>query len=853
MKSCLLVTLLFWSCAVFGQAECGFNHALNYLESRGIDWENEWQKSLLEFNSFEDDQTFERRKDVIVIPVHVIIVHKTGQAIGQGSNHSIEKIQSQIDVLNEDFQALNADYSSIPSIFQSASGNPDIEFCLAAVDPQGNISNGITRYAYDDFITATSQIESEIKPNTIWNSSQYLNIWSVQLPGTLLGYAYLPGTAPANIDGVTISEANFGRDFGAVPPYNKGRTCTHEVGHYLGLLHPWGTCPTSQSCCGQDDGISDTPNQEGPTGGCPNQEVESCGSVDMTFNYMNYVHDLCMYTFSNEQSTRMRTTLETIRSGLAERANNVCTFQLKADFELVGNEICASTNLAVNNTSKGDPNLTITYEWEFPGGEPETFSGKNPPSIKYDNPGAYELKLTVNDGVDQSNKKKSINVIDCTNLGVDTIDNLNGAELVLISNTAQPPADGGYVAGHNGFTDIAKAEYFDESKYGDNEFLVGAEYFFAVANADDESTKLECVVWNDEGSNGSPGDALATTEIIISEIPTDRPTYVEFDGPLPINGPFYVGFRLDYSNNTEIAIATNNDGETNPTTAWEQWSSDNLWYPFNDYTNSNTTWEIDIALAIRAHVGSIVATSKPVAGFEALDTDICAGGGLRFKDESINLPMEWIWVVESEDTIYKQNPILKFNSPGEKDVTLIVGNNIGYDTLFFDDLVTVYDAPETPSIDASGDTLFLERPIRDVTYQWYRNGQPIFDANGVEYIAIENGLYELRLIDINGCRSTSNQIEIDQNTGILNRKLQLNIDLLPVPVTKILEYRLGATTVSYTDFKLNILDYVGRSVYREEEVSQRSSLNLEFLAPGIYVFSIADKRQIVGTKTFIKE
>ena len=89
-------------------------------------------------------------------------------------------------------------------------------------------------------------------------------------------------------------------------PYNKGRTATHEIGHWLNLRHIWG-----DATCGNDQ-VSDTPTHNGYNGGCPaypHYSTCSGSPVEMTMNYMDYTDDACMYMFSTGQAARMQAAL----------------------------------------------------------------------------------------------------------------------------------------------------------------------------------------------------------------------------------------------------------------------------------------------------------------------------------------------------------------------------------------------------------------------------------------------------------------------------------------------------------------------------------------------------------------
>jgi len=250
------------------------------------------------------------RGTVYRIPVVVHIVHN-GENVGTGTNISVAQITSQIAVLNKNYRLKNTDSLAASHAFHPAVADCEIEFCLATLDPLGNLTSGIDRYNGGQSSYDYPELESNIKPNTIWDHERYLNIWVCKLGGTassLLGYATPPGTATDN-DGVVIGTTNFGSSGNVASPYNKGRTATHEIGHFLNLMHIWGDDGTA--CTGSDQ-VSDTPNQAGENFGCPSFPHVSCSNGangDMFMNYMDYTDDACMKMFTTGQKNRMRATL----------------------------------------------------------------------------------------------------------------------------------------------------------------------------------------------------------------------------------------------------------------------------------------------------------------------------------------------------------------------------------------------------------------------------------------------------------------------------------------------------------------------------------------------------------------
>lgn len=240
----------------------------------------------------------------ITIPVVVHVIH-SGEAIGTGRNISANQIYSQISVLNKDFRRLNTDISQIPPAFLGWSADPGIEFCLAQQDEFGNPTNGIVRYYTTNTQITKNDMETSIKPATIWDRDYYLNIWTVDFgTSNTLGYAQFPGGV-ANIDGVVIRHTAFGNIGSVQAPYNLGRTATHEVGHWLDLRHIWG----DDTGCSGTDNVSDTPNQELKSSGTPTYPfLDNCSPNYpgiMFYNYMDYSDDVTTSMFTYGQFARM--------------------------------------------------------------------------------------------------------------------------------------------------------------------------------------------------------------------------------------------------------------------------------------------------------------------------------------------------------------------------------------------------------------------------------------------------------------------------------------------------------------------------------------------------------------------
>lgn len=219
---------------------------------------------------------------VINIPVYVHIVYPNAFAISDG------QVNSQINVLNQDFGKTNSDIGQVPSEFTSFAADSQISFSLA----------DIFRYNDNRDSWGTSNaVKTTYPPVT---PATHLNIWVCNIGGGILGYAQFPGGNLAT-DGIVVGPEFFGTEGMATAPFNLGRTATHEVGHYLNLRHIWG-----DGRCNRDDFVDDTPRSDRPNYSCPNYPTVHCRSTDMTMNYMDYTDDRCMYMFTNGQKERMR-------------------------------------------------------------------------------------------------------------------------------------------------------------------------------------------------------------------------------------------------------------------------------------------------------------------------------------------------------------------------------------------------------------------------------------------------------------------------------------------------------------------------------------------------------------------
>ena len=361
----LIVIILSFSTLLYSQQEfindpyCGSDDVIN-IKSIKYPWYKESVNTLFD-RALEYSQSSNINRDIVYqVPVVFHVVYNT-----DGQNLSDEVIQSQLDALNEDFRRLNENASNTREIFLPYAGDPEIEFYLAAEDPDGNPTSGITHtytsrsgFPYIDFADLfTGNITlDEVKSSSTggvdaWDTSRYMNVWICNVEesflGQVLGFAYPPidvqdaldsldyDTVPdwSSFEGALTNQSLQGivLHYPVVGPNNPqedddgitgnelGKTLVHETGHYLGLRHIWGDA-LFDSGCSVDDGISDTPNQEAASNFVCNFSQDSCTDnfPDMVENYMDYSNDACMNMFTNIQIDVMRAVLEIARPGLVD-------------------------------------------------------------------------------------------------------------------------------------------------------------------------------------------------------------------------------------------------------------------------------------------------------------------------------------------------------------------------------------------------------------------------------------------------------------------------------------------------------------------------------------------------------
>ncbi len=504
-----------------------------------------------------------------------------------------------------------------------------------------------------------------------------------------------------------------------------------------------------------------------------------------------------------------------------------------ASFSSSQNILCAGTAVQFTDLSSGSP---FAWQWNFPGGSPSSSTQQNP-LITYSTPGVYSVTLTV------------------TNItGTNTI--VQNSFINVTVPQALPLAEG---------------------------FQGGG---FVPANWQNVDDGNDNITWIKDNANGGYGlstsstifnnfdydvnglhDALHTPKYNFTGLTSAQLTfdvaYARYDGSymdtlaVLISTDCGITFTEEYvKGGTMLATAPDNTNYFVPSAS--EWRTDTV--DLGAYINQP---DVMVAFQNRGHYGNVLyldninissaSSSAPVAGFYASAVSVCAASAVTFTDLSSSLPSSWNWTFAggSPGGSSLQNPVITYNTPGSYDVTLVVSNANGSDSLTLVNYITVLAPPAAPVISQNQNTL---SSTPGVTYQWYLNGVLIPGAGNQTFNATTDGNYTVMITDSNGCSALSLSFPFIFNAVIENATNENSLSVFPNPVHDMLNIYFNSGT-ERQDFVLEIKNLLGQTVYSEKVKSLNrewnTHINISEFAEGMYLVLITGENKISGRKILV--
>jgi hypothetical protein len=352
MKLKLLFVLLVFQVGLAQQRTCGTQVLMEQIMSNPTQRQaylEQQEKFEVELQRLESNSL---RNTNAVIRIPVAVHYPTAGAVTDAVKTCLRRLaQKQIDILNADYNAVNTDISTwnnndsafFPGI---STGNLNVQFVIATQNhpAESGLLDGELAVTFGTAFIGSGVLNcASCNEDLTW--AGYMNIVVTNISGGILGFSPLGGT-PGTGKTVVIDNNSFGAALSPSPascsgfapsaPYNKGRTLTHELGHFFNLAHTFQACDGT-NCTNTGDKVCDTPSANTATYDCPAVgTVTGCVDTQLTMNYMDYTNDACMYMFTAGQATRMLAWYNFIRTQLTTTALSNETF-LENQFSIYPN------------------------------------------------------------------------------------------------------------------------------------------------------------------------------------------------------------------------------------------------------------------------------------------------------------------------------------------------------------------------------------------------------------------------------------------------------------------------------------------------------------------------------------
>ncbi|CAL2105195.1 T9SS type A sorting domain-containing protein [Tenacibaculum sp. 190524A02b] len=287
----------------FNENTCGTDKAIKELYKLNPQAKTELQQLRKQINSNQFRKMNKAKSYVVPVVFHVF-----GKTYNGGTTVTLDIIKEALKLTNQDFQGLNADYTTIDAPFDAIKQPLDITFKLAQLDPNGNPTTGVV--FYNEASGMANYNSPEVK-RVAWDNYKYCNIYITRdLEGDgdfyKSGVAWYPSKSMSdqNIARIVYNGSYLGKNTNE----NFRSVLTHEFGHYLDLPHTFdkGICNNNPN---DGDGVADTPSQKKNSSGTRCRVIKNCLNQEINNeNFMDYTD--CYKMFTKGQVDRMVNALE---------------------------------------------------------------------------------------------------------------------------------------------------------------------------------------------------------------------------------------------------------------------------------------------------------------------------------------------------------------------------------------------------------------------------------------------------------------------------------------------------------------------------------------------------------------
>ncbi|MDX2190754.1 MAG: M43 family zinc metalloprotease [Bacteroidota bacterium] len=824
-----------------------------------LDEEKNFQKNIARFEAMRKGSR--TTTDTTYIPVIVHVVHN-GEAVGTGTNISEAQIQSQFDALNEDFnKIINTNgYNTNP-----VGAVMFIKFVRATIDLQGKIlaEAGVHRYNGGRTAWSITNVENSLKPTTIWDPTKYLNIWTVRFSGTdatTLGYAQLPnlsqldGLDPveggATTDGLVIRFNVFGRTSNINPPYNLGRTATHEMGHIFGLRHIWGDL----SNCTGTDYCNDTPPTSDPIYGCPSSYASCTAGVQAMYqNYMDYADDRCMNIFTNDQKTRILTVLQNSprRKELPNSNVYVVSSVPSADFSVSQQSACVGNVITFTDKSSRNPTSRI---WTITNSNKQvvTTSSLNTFTYAFSNIGNYTVQIIATNtfGSDTLVRQNYISILSSNQASMPFLADMESSSTVLGNWLFYTPEN------------VKPWTYSSQaSGFGTGSRSIICNNYDSTYDQTDKESGIISPKFNFTGG----ANAYLSFNVAYTPYKSSSTSFPEY---------YYDTLNIYYSTNCgQTKTSLWKKGGINLSTApptyqsfvptSSQWRTEQISLAFlNGQSNlqfyfiNKSGWG-NVLYLDNINIQMPNRTTVPASNFSTNPQVACSGDNIALSDQSSQYPTSWKWAINDVSNVLSpltssgQNIVAILYTAGTYNVSLTASNSLGTgNTLTKTNNIVIYPKP----------TLTLSANLKDglakcgqvitltvsgaTNYQWFnsRSFGEISSSNSNIITDTVNytSTYSVVGIDSKGCKNVvSLSVPVENSgclTGIENSiELPNSMEIYPNPNNG--KFKVN----SHTRNKLVIIDLMGNIVF--EQIIEPGIIEMDtHLIPGLYYYYTGTKR-----------